>query len=231
MVPIAMGWRHLLFENYPVDPAVLDAHVPSALTLDTYDGTGWLSVVPFTNVAVRPKGAPALLGRPLRELNLRTYVTWRGEPGVYFFSLDAAGVLGVTGARLFHHLPYYYADISLAARDGHVRFRSRRRHPGDRPAHYAATYGPAGEAFRPDPGSLAAFLVERYRLYTQAGDGSVRYVDVDHPRWRLTPARATVERNTLFEANGLAHPDADPTLYYSPGIDVVASRSRSEAVR
>ncbi|WP_251343628.1 YqjF family protein [Haloplanus halophilus] len=226
MVPLEMGWRHLLFENWPVDPAVVDAHLPDALTVDTHDGDAWLSAVPFTNVAVRPRGLPARLGLPLPELNLRTYVTRDGDPGVYFFSLDAAGLLGVIGARCFQHLPYYYARISLDAADGTVRFASRRRHPGARPAAYDATYRPTGPGFAAPEDPLARFLVERYRFYTQSPDGALRYADVDHDPWTLHPATATVTRNSLLEANGFARPSSTPTYYYSPGVDVTASRSK-----
>jgi hypothetical protein len=226
-----MGWRHLLFANYPVDPAIVDAHLPDAFAVDTFDGDAWLSVVPFTNVDVRPRGLPARLGIDLPELNLRTYVTVDGDtsadPGVYFFSLDAQGVLSVLGARLFHHLPYFYARISLESDgEGGIGFESRRRHPGDRPARYAATYRPTGPtvASRDDP--LTSFLVERYRFYTEAPDGSIRYSVVDHDPWTLAPATVDRETNTLFAANGFEHPDAEPVCYYSPGIDVHASVSR-----
>nr|WP_082230617.1 DUF2071 domain-containing protein [Haloprofundus marisrubri] len=107
VLPLAMGWRHLLFENWRVDPDHLATHLPESLDVDEYDSSGWLSVVPFTNVNVRPKGLPRRLSLPLPELNLRTYVTHDGEPAVYFFSLDAQGILSVLGARVFHHLPYY----------------------------------------------------------------------------------------------------------------------------
>ena len=226
VVPLEMGWRHLLFENWPVDPEVMEAHLPAGLEPDTYDGAAWLSVVPFTNVAVRPKGLPRRVGIRLPELNLRTYVTRDGVPSVYFFSLDAQGVVSVLGARLFQHLPYYYARISLAIADGRVDFRSRRLHPGDRPAHYEARYWPTGEPFAAPTDPFGEFLVERYRFYTQAPDGSIRYSDVDHEPWTLYPAAADVETNTLLEANGFAEPDAEPVYYYSPGVDVVASRSQ-----
>jgi hypothetical protein len=54
VVPLEMGWRHLLFENWPVEPELMDAHLPASLSADTHDGSAWLSVIPFTNVAVRP---------------------------------------------------------------------------------------------------------------------------------------------------------------------------------
>jgi uncharacterized protein YqjF (DUF2071 family) len=225
VVSLAMRWRHLLFENWPVDSELLAAHLPERLDVDEYDDTGWLSVVPFANLNIRPAGFPAGFGLPLPELNLRTYVTCDGEPGVYFFSLDAQGLLSVLGARLFQHLPYYYARTSLNWADGRVQFRSRRLHPGDRPVHYEASYWPTGEPFSSTEDPLAQFLVERYRFYTQASDGSIRYANVDHEPWTLYPAASEVSTNTLFEANGFATPNSEPVSYYSPGLEVTASAS------
>jgi uncharacterized protein YqjF (DUF2071 family) len=226
MLSLAMGWRHLLFDNYPVEPDIVDAHLPDALDVDAFDGEAWLSVVPFTNVDVRPRALPSGWGMPLPELNLRTYVTCDDEPGVYFFSLDAQGILGVTGARLFQHLPYYYARISLDGVDGRVRFLSRRLHPGARPAQYEATYWPNGDAFEAPDDPLARFLLERYRFYTEAPDGTVRYSNVDHEPWTLYPASVDERTNTLFAANGFETPDTEPVRYYSPGLDVTASRCK-----
>ncbi|WP_235019792.1 DUF2071 domain-containing protein [Natrialba sp. INN-245] len=225
MVPLEMGWRHLLFENWPVDPDVVDAHLPDRLEVDEHDGTAWLSAVPFTNVAVRPAGVPRRLGIRLPELNHRTYVTYDGEPAVYFFNLDAQGVASVIGARLFHHLPYYYARISLEPREGRIAFSSRRRHPGARPAEYEATYWPTGAPISAPDDPLARFLVERYSFFTEAPDGTLRRTGVDHEPWTLYPASAEVETNTLLQANGFAVPDADPVYFYSPGLDVQAHAS------
>ncbi|ELY48462.1 YqjF family protein, partial [Natronolimnohabitans innermongolicus] len=201
-LPIAMGWRHLLFANWPVDPDVVAARLPDDLSVETYDGRAWLSVVPYLNVDVRPRGLPGGLGFELPELNLRTYVSRDGEPGIYFFSLDAEGILGVVGARLFHRLPYYYADIAMTETERGIAFSSERRQPGAPPAEFVGTYDPIGEPFVPAPDSLAAFLTERYRYYTTARDGTLRYADIDHDPWSLREVTVTIDRNTLFEANG-----------------------------
>ena len=241
VLPIDMGWRHLLFANWAVDPEAVAPRVPDALSVETHDGRAWLSVVPFTNVALRPHPLPAAFGHPLPELNLRTYVERDGDPGVYFFSLEANRITDVVGARLFHHLPYYYAriDIEVEGGDGvepdgtgrlaaadEVRFESRRRHPGARPVDFAAEYGPAGGPFRAEPGSLARFLTERHRYYAEAPGGDLTYADVYHDPWVLHPARVTIQENTLFEGDGFDRPEGDPICYYSPGVDTLASRSR-----
>jgi uncharacterized protein YqjF (DUF2071 family) len=227
VVPLEMGWRHLLFESWPVDPEVVDAHLPDGLEPDEHDGSAWLSVVPYTNVEVRPKGLPARVGVRLPELNLRTYVTHdEGVRGVYFFSLDAQGAASVVGARLFQRLPYYYARTSLEYNGERVTFRSRRLHPGERSVHYEGTYGPTGESFAASENPLAAFLVERYRFYTEAQDGSLRYADIDHEPWTLYPAESEVSTNTLFAAEGFECPETESVCYYSPGLDVTASRSK-----
>lgn len=64
VVPLEIGWRHRFFENWPANPSLLDAQFPGALMPNTRDGSAWLSVVPFTDIAVRPKGLPMWTGLP-----------------------------------------------------------------------------------------------------------------------------------------------------------------------
>ncbi len=225
-LPVAMGWRHLLFANWSIDPVRLAPHLPDALEVDTHDGEAWLSVVPFYNVDVRPRGLPAWTGFELPELNLRTYVRHRGRPGVYFFSLDAEGLVGVLGARVLHHLPYYNARMSIRERAGEIHFRSRRVHPGARPVTFTASYEATGDPFEATSDPLASFLTERYRYFTEDTNGAVRSAEIRHEPWNLQDARATIEADQLFRANGFEPPVEEPLLYYSRGLDITASRNR-----
>lgn len=225
-VPIAMGWRDVLFANWAVDPAVVEPHVPESLAVDTYDGDAWLTALPFVNVHVRPRGFPRWLGIRLPELNLRTYVRRDGDAGIYFFNLDAHGMASVLGARVTHHLPYFYAQMNVSRSADRVRFESRRRHPGARPCRFRATYGPTGDRFVAARGSLARFLTERHLLFTEDPWGRLRYTRARHAPWPLYEADAAIERNDLFDANGFDHPGDDPLLYYSPGVETVTSPSR-----
>jgi len=225
MPAFQMAWRDVLFASYPVDPDVVSPHLPTRLDVDTFGGDAYLSVVPFVIEDIRPKGIPSWAGLTTPELNLRTYVTCDGARGVYFFNLDADDLLGVVGARLWNQLPYYLAEMSVD-RGPPIRFESRRRTPGARSCRFSATYAPDGERFRAEPDSIEAFLAERYRYFTESGDGAIRYADIEHEPWTLRPATWDVTGNTIFEANGFARPDSEPILTYSRGVDVTASASK-----
>lgn len=241
-----LGLRHVLFASWRVEPAAVEPRLPAGLAVDVRDGAAWLSVVAFVAVDVRPARLP-VPGLVVPQVNLRTYVRRDGDPGVHFLSLDAGSAVSVLAGRLLRGLPYHYARIvrtveSDAAGDGRdgserddhdglpvaerVRFASRRRHPGARPARLRAVYGPAGDRFEAEPGSLAAFLTEQYRYYAAGPRGALRYADLRHAPWPLHPGDARFEENGLFAASGLDRPDGEPVCHYSPGVDAVAGRSR-----
>ncbi|MFC7096654.1 YqjF family protein [Halobaculum marinum] len=220
---LEMRWLDALFAHWRVDPATVEARLPDALSVATYDGDAYLGVVPFEMTDIRPRGFPVGLSFP--ELNLRTYVTDGETKGVYFFSLDAADPVGVGVARSLFQLPYYRASMDVTRDGDRVTFTSHRTHRGAPPVHFDATYGPAGATSTPEPGSLESFLVENYRFYTE-GRGRLYYGDIAHDPWPLAPAEAEIRTNGLFEANGFEEPDGDPLLHYSPGSAVTADRIR-----
>lgn len=123
-------------------------------------------------------------------------------------------------------LPYYNAAIRMAERDGAVLYRSRRVHPGAQPLRFDARYEPTGDRFDAEPGSLAAFLTERYRFYVGTGNGRIAYANVDHEPWSLHPASVDFGVNEIFRANNFDEPDGEPVCYYSPDVDIVSSGRR-----
>lgn len=222
---LSMRWTDVLFAHWPVAPELVAATLPDGLDVDTHDGDAYLGVVGFRMESIRPRGAPVGLSFP--ELNLRTYVRGSTGGGVYFYNLDADDRIGVSLARGLFRLPYYRAAMQVGDRDdGALRFRSRRTHRGASPARFDATYHPTGGAEPVGPGSLDAFLTERYRFYTESDDGRLYRGAIEHPPWELSDATLTVRENTLFEANGFERPEGDPHVRYSPGLDVTAGRIR-----
>ena len=183
----------------------------------------WLGVVPFRMEGVGIRGVPDLPWlSAFPELNVRTYVTAGGKPGVWFFSLDAANSVAVWTARRFFHLPYYRAEMSVAAARDELVYRSRRLSNNGGAARLSARYGPVSNIVAVTPGSLDHWLTERYCLYSQAPDGRVYRGDVHHHRWALQRADAEIEVNTMTEPFGVSLPDQPPILHYSKRLDVVA---------
>lgn len=223
--PWVMGqrWSNLLFIHRQATVDAVRALVPPALTLDLRDGTAWVSVTPFYLSHLRPRGIPPLPRvSEFPELNVRTYVTYGGKPGVYFFSLDAGNALAVYGARLLYHLPYFRASMSVhEARDGTLHYRSRRTHRGAPAAELSAQYRPSGAVTHSKPGSLDHWLTERYCLYALDTMRRLYRAEIHHHPWPLQPAEAEVEHDTMAAAAGLTLPAAPSRLSFSRRIDVV----------
>jgi uncharacterized protein len=220
---MAQSWHDLLFVHCKVDAAELRPHIPAELEIDRFNGQAWLGVVPFRMSGVRWRWTPALPWiSAFPELNVRTYVTAQGKPGVWFFSLEAANPLAVAAARLSFHLPYFRARMTCRDVDGWIQYQSERTHAGARGAALEAQYRGAGEAFEPQRGTLAHFLTERYCLYSAASGGRVYRGEIHHPPWVLQPAEAQITRNSMAEATGLALPGDLPLLHFARRQDMVA---------
>lgn len=138
-------WHDLLFAHWPVPLAALRRLISPQLEVDMFAGQAWLGVVPFRMSGVKMRGALGIRGfSPFAELNVRTYVTRDGKPGVWFFSLDAANVLAVWGARLAFHLPYFQATMRCEEHAGWIHYESTRQHRGAPPASLCAQYQAVG---------------------------------------------------------------------------------------
>jgi len=134
---VRQTWHDLLFAHWRVDAVALRQMIPRPLELDLWQGEAWLGIVAFGMAEVRVRGLPFEWRFP--ELNVRTYVTLGGRPGVWFFSLDAVSSAAVLAGRHCFHLPYVFAEMTQWRRDDCVELTSRR--PG---AAFAARYRPIG---------------------------------------------------------------------------------------
>lgn len=215
-------WHDLLFLHWPVDGRMLRERVPAGLELDTFDGQAYVTITPFYMTNVAPRGVPALPKlSSMPELNVRTYVTVKGEPGIYFFSLDAGSALAVGAARATYFLPYYTATMNVETRDGWIYYRSRRGGHRGPAAELRGRYRSVGAARTPAPGSLEYFLTERYCLYTFDDAFHLFRADIHHGPWPLTLAEAEFDVNTMAEANGIRLPAVSPLAHFAKRQDVV----------
>jgi uncharacterized protein YqjF (DUF2071 family) len=211
-------WHDLLFAHWALPSAAIRPLVPAQLTLDTFESECWVGVAPFHMSGIRARGLPpfpALSSFP--ELNVRTYVTYGGKPGVYFFSLDAASLPAVWAARTFYHLPYFYAAMKVKEREGSIYYSSR-RYRGD--AELRGSYRSIGEVRLSRRGSLEHWLTERYCLYTTQGEAVYRG-EIHHRPWPLRDAEAEFEALTVAACAGIILPATKPVLHFARRLEVL----------
>jgi uncharacterized protein YqjF (DUF2071 family) len=221
---MTQSWHDLLFAHWPVDARELRERMPAGLELELYDGQAWIGIVPFDMTNVAPRFVPAIPGiSAFPELNVRTYVTMGGKPGIYFFSLDAESSVAVALARTLLKLPYYTASMDVTRQDGWVDYWSERHaHEHAAPAEFEGRYRPVGPVEHAVPGTLTYFLTERYCLYNVDDQFKAYRLQIHHPPWELQLAEADITVNTMADAAGIRLPSMAPLLHYSRRQDMVA---------
>ena len=194
---LSQVWEDLLFMHYPMDPNVLRNYIPLELELDVYENRGWITIIPFRVTKTKGKGFPPLpLLNSYLELNVRTYVTYNGIPGIYFFSLDANHPLFVMGAKLSVGLPYKHAHMKFQQQKNGFHFKSERYLDKSDSEKVDLIYKPGDVLFESLPGSLDHWLLERYCMYSFLGKKLLRG-DIHHDKWKVSKAKVTTLINTM----------------------------------
>jgi uncharacterized protein len=219
--PWVMGqtWENLLFAHWRVAIEDLERVVHPKIPIDTFDGSAWIGITPFTVTGLHLRGTPPPPGSSsFHEINVRTYATVDGKPGIYFLSLDAASRAAVHAARTVYRVPYFHAEIEADDQDEQIRYRSDRKH--DPPAAFTAEYRPTGAAYTAEPGTFDHWATERYCLYTLDDDQRIHRGEIHHPPWPLQGATAEIARNTMTAPYGIELA-GDPILHFAQRQDVV----------
>jgi uncharacterized protein YqjF (DUF2071 family) len=214
------NWDNVLFIHYEAEPNKLQRCIPYPLHL--YHGRAFVSLVAFTMRRMRPRlGGPlvALLFKPIAThhfLNVRTYVRYNGEAGIYFMREWLSNRMAAwLGPRSFG-LPYQFGKMeyrnafmhgcrgSVEANDGSFR--------------YCATL--TNELGSSAAGSLDEFLLERYTAFTQSGHRR-QFFRIWHEPWQQVAAKVQIVTDDLIRATELWWRDAGCVgSNYSPGVNV-----------
>jgi uncharacterized protein len=211
--PVVMlqRWEHLLFLHWRYDVSTVQASLPPGLTVDAWNGSAWIGLVPLFMRDVRPRFVPAIpLLSDFLELNLRTYVfDAKGRPGLYFFSLDCDQPLAVETARKLLYLRYEHAAMQAAvSTDGEVNLEAQRVGSILRTTFRYRGFGVATEAAED---SLDFFLLERYRLFSSDKNGEqLHSIRVCHPPYRIRPAHVIHWGDAMLRLAGFASPEREP---------------------
>ena len=196
---IPQHWSHVQFLSFRCDLEAIKNRLLAELEVDLFDGSAWLSIVPFHMSRIRIPVTPVLPLVSLWDLNLRTYVSYRGRPGVFFLTLDTDSRTRQWIATRFFHLPYRVRKMKGDVNEGRYSFAAPNSFSME------SEIGPALES-----DALDLWLAERYHLYTTDGASPYRG-DVAHEPWRLR------------QVTGLRWEDRlSPQFGFDPAIDLQA---------
>lgn len=209
-------WHDLLFAHWPVDPDAVQPLVPQGVEVDTCDGKAWLGLVVFRLSAVRLRFLPQVpLVASFPEINVRTYVTSNGKPGVQFLSLDVQNPVVTAIGKNWFRLAYHNARVRFRKRGDRVQFECRRKESHGAPAAFSAAYEPSSPQFTARQGTLEHWLTERYCYYASDRQGRTFRCEIHHPPWPLHPATANITENTMALSHGIELPATEPLLHYA----------------
>lgn len=214
------GWDRAIFIHYQAEPATLQRCVP--FELDLHDGRAFVSVVAFTMRGMHPRfggRTAAWLCKPIAThglLNLRTYVKYKGEPGIYFMAEWLSNRMSVLLGPWAFGLPYRFGLLDYDHYSGGLRGRVTAKEGA---LGYSAVL--VRNYFAPcQPGSLTEFLLERYTAFTEY-QRRKRFFRVWHEPWRQVSIDIDVPDNDLLASTGDWWKTARQIgANYSPGVSV-----------
>lgn len=120
--PIAIQafFRHSLVLTYAYPEEILRPLLPPGLTLDGYEGSGFLAIALVQTERLRPVGLPAVLGRDFFLSGYRIFSRYRRPDGKVLRGLrilrsDADSRLMVWGGNLLTHYRYRLCSVESRA--------------------------------------------------------------------------------------------------------------------
>jgi uncharacterized protein len=206
-------WNSALFLHWVVPFELLRKYVPSNLSIDTFEGNCYISLVAFTMEKIRPRFLPSIAYiSDFHEINVRTYIDIDNKKGVYFLNIEAGKIISAFIAKTISGLPYEKAEISRSD----TFFDSKNLKKGYR---LNAEFEVKEEVS--DKTDLDKWLTERYCLYLDQDRELYRY-DIHHKEWELKNVNVK-SLNLNYKIGEIDLNERQPNLtHYSEGIKVIA---------
>jgi hypothetical protein len=206
-------WNRALFLHWIVPFELLRKCVPSNLSIDTFDGNCYISLVAFTMEKIRPKFLPSIeYISDFDEINVRTYIDNDNKKGVYFLNIEAGKLISAFVAKTISGLPYEKANIN---RTGKTYSSENLKKGFELNAEFEIKQEIVSKT------ELDKWLTERYCLYLDQKGELYRY-DIHHKEWDLKSVHIK-KLNVNYKIGEVKLGDRPPNqTHYSDGIKVIA---------
>lgn len=204
------NWEDILFIHKAVHRETLSPYVPYPFELDLYNDRAWVSIVIFRAKGSRLRFMPKPLSfPPFYQMNIRTYVRFGKERGVYFFTIHASNQIMKMGGSIAG-LPFKKIPINMRNKGGQIFLTAK--HLFDHPeSKFCISYEPEKRNVSTRNDSLPHFLVERYAIWMIRGNTIIK-APIFHTHWKLKKANISIHEWEYFP-----FPVTDDLIFhYSP---------------
>lgn len=185
---LTAAWKNLVLINYSVDPAILKPYLPYGVSLDTFNGIHYLSLVGFMfrDTTVMGMKIPFHLNFP--EVNLRFYVKYndlgKWKRGVVFLSeivpkYAVAFIANSIYKENYRRMPMRVTEAMDAMRIS-TSYEWKFRNNWNQLAVSASSTSIALEE-----GSEEEFITEHFWGYAKYSAVEASEYHVAHPRWNM----------------------------------------------
>lgn len=188
-------WNHIFFAHWPVNKTVLQQFIPYPFRLDTFENNAWLSIVAFQATDSRLRLLPKTLAfRPFWQVNIRTYIQFGNERGVYFYSLYSDNQWAAKLGRL-PGLPYAYMPMSISKSDTSIFLKSDKERKNSFVNYFNLSLERKKILTKND---LHRWLTDRYTVYFKRKNNLIK-CSLSHSPWQLYEAIGHVRVNGLID--------------------------------
>lgn len=204
-------WHDVLFLHWPISPDVIRKHIPIELELDLYNNMAWVGFVFFKVKGNRPRLIPPVPGvRSFLDLNIRTYVTYKGRKGIHAFSLNASNSLIVKLTTLGNFLPYRYAEVRLKRHKKMFTYSITK--DMNQSETLVTTFKVVSKPI--ESNHFEQWLTERYHLWTKPKHQLYR-IDTSHSPWMLQHVTGIIHEHAMAPFLQTDFQTVSPVAHYS----------------
>lgn len=220
-------WTDLLLLTFEAPPDLIRRLVPPGVEPDRWEGRTHVSLVALGMQRVRVLGWPVPGFTSHLQVNFRTYVRYRGEPGVWFVREFVPSRVLAAAAWLRYGEPFGTAPIRVKIEelDALVRASYQLGHP-ELGWHLTLTGSRATHV--PPPDSAEHYFTERVLACRAGRGGGLAVFRVEHPPWAVRAVSAVDYRldfGFLYGADWRFLNDARPvSAIFTPGSEAIVHR-------
>lgn len=209
-------WNKAIFLHWKVKPEAVQQLLPQSVSLDTIDGNAWISLVAFDMNHIGVRSLPKMPHiSDFHEINIRTYITCKGKPSVYFLSMEGSKRSSCKILKAISKFPYEPSKM----RRTDFSYESTNAKAGNS---FELIYRVKHGTFHKD--ETDKWLTERYAVFQEHHGKLIEY-DVHHLEW---PLQTIAIKELKIDYPKFKHfiNNRPVRMHYSEGVKVLTWNKR-----